>query len=143
MRIVPDVHEPEFSLPGGRYYETQTVTISCETPGAHIYYTTDGSEPSATNGTLYDGGSITVDETMTLKAIAVYGGVSSAVIPVTYTIQPLGGNDYILVESTNDITANDEYVLVRTDNNSTDYAMATYNTKNYYNTSTGGFVGNG
>lgn len=131
MRIVADVHAPVFSLAEGRYYEAQTLEMTCDTEGAHIYYTTDGSTPSATNGTLYTG-AITVDATMTVKAVAIFGNITSPVTTVDYTIQALGGDDYIL---TNTVTANDEYVLVYS-SSTTDYAMGAFNSSNYYATTT-------
>lgn len=48
----------------------QTVTLSCATDGAAIYYTIDGSEPSAANGRLYKG-AFDVYQTTTVKAVAV------------------------------------------------------------------------
>lgn len=45
------------------------VTITTSTAGASIRYTTDGSEPSATNGTLYTG-PVTITQTTVLRAIA-------------------------------------------------------------------------
>lgn len=36
--------------PRGHYDTPQTITLSCATPGASLVYTTDGSEPSLTNG---------------------------------------------------------------------------------------------
>ena len=131
MRIVADVHAPVFSLAEGRYYEAQTLEMTCDTEGAHIYYTTDGSTPSATNGTLYTG-AITVDATMTVKAVAIFGNITSPVTTANYTIQALGGDDYIL---TNMVTANDEYVLVYS-SNTADYAMGAFNSGNYYATTT-------
>ena len=138
MRIVPDVHQPVFSPDPGRYPDAQTVTISCDTPGAHIYYTTDGSTPSASNGTLYTG-SIPVSETTTLKAVAIYGGVTSQEAEATYTIKPIGADDFILVTSTNDVTAGDDYVLVYDEA----YAMGTTLSSSnggYYNDVTSGFT---
>ena len=138
MRIVPDVHQPVFSPDPGRYPDAQTVTISCDTPGAHIYYTTDGSTPSASNGTLYTG-SIPVSETTTLKAVAIYGGVTSQEAEATYTIKPIGADDFILVERTEDITADDDYVLVYDEA----YAMGTTLSSSnggYYNEVTSGFT---
>lgn len=76
---------PTFSLAEGIYTEVKTVTISTATDGATIYYTTDGSEPT-TESTEYTS-AITVDETMTIKAIAAKDGMAnSAVASVTYTI---------------------------------------------------------
>ena len=47
------VGTPTFA-PGGRYINGPTaITITSGTIGANIYYTTDGSTPSATNGALY------------------------------------------------------------------------------------------
>ena len=80
------VATPEFSPAGGSYDESQNVTISCETPNSTIYYTTDGSTPDE-NSTMYTGGTITVSETTTIKAIAVASGMdNSYVASATYTL---------------------------------------------------------
>ncbi len=39
----------------GAYPVAQNVTIATATEGAEIRYTTDGTDPSATNGTVYTG----------------------------------------------------------------------------------------
>jgi formylglycine-generating enzyme required for sulfatase activity len=44
------VAPPGFDVDGGVYKEAQSVTITCATPGAKIRYTTDGTDPSETNG---------------------------------------------------------------------------------------------
>ena len=69
---VPVVATPEFSVIGGTYPTSQSVAITVSTPGATIRYTTDGSDPSDTQGTVYTGTAITVplNTTMTIKAIA-------------------------------------------------------------------------
>ncbi|MBR6877837.1 MAG: chitobiase/beta-hexosaminidase C-terminal domain-containing protein [Bacteroidales bacterium] len=64
----PAIATPTFSPAGGTYTEAQTVTISCETPGVTIYYTTDGSNPDD-ESTVYRN-PITVSVTTTIKAIA-------------------------------------------------------------------------
>ncbi len=77
---------PTFSLAGGNYNTPQTVTISCATDGAKIYYTSDGTEPSET-AALYHGDPIVVGSTMTLKAKAFLNGWRpSATASVSYTI---------------------------------------------------------
>ncbi len=75
-----------FSPAGGTYTSAQTVTISTPTPGASIRYTTDGSTPSETAGTLYSG-PVTVASALTLNAIAYESGmIDSAVSTAAYTI---------------------------------------------------------
>ena len=81
----PAAATPTFSPSPGSYSSTQTVTISDATTGASIYYTTDGTTPT-TGSTSYSG-SITVDSTETIQAIAAAAGFSnSAVATATYTI---------------------------------------------------------
>jgi N-acetylneuraminic acid mutarotase len=78
---------PAFSPAGGTYTTTQMVAISDATPGASIYYTTDGTNPT-TSSSKYSG-PITVSSTQTIKAIAAASGYSnSAVASGLYTIQP-------------------------------------------------------
>ena len=48
----------------------QAVAISCATEGATVYYTIDGSEPSAANGRVYKG-PFNIYDSVTVKAIAV------------------------------------------------------------------------
>lgn len=50
-------------------FATPTVTITCTTEGASIYYTIDGTTPTASS-TLYEG-AFDLNETATVKAIAV------------------------------------------------------------------------
>jgi hypothetical protein len=83
---IAQVAAPTFSPVGGTYSSSQTVTISTTTSGASIRYTTDGSTPTSTTGTLYSG-PITVSSTKTVKAIAYKSGMAdSAVTSATYTI---------------------------------------------------------
>ena len=61
--------------PAGTYFAGQTVTLATPTEGALIRYTTDGTTPSATVGTeLASGGTVNVDRTMTIKAVAYKPG---------------------------------------------------------------------
>lgn len=85
---LPKVETPTFSVPGGEYSAAQSVTISCATSGASIYYTLDGSTPT-TSSTLYTA-AVTIPKgaETTLKAIAVKDGMSpSAVATATYDIR--------------------------------------------------------
>jgi len=69
-RVVADT---KFNNDRGFYYEPFAVTITCETPGATIRYTTDGSEPTTTHGTI-GGGPIPINTTTCLRAIAYKDG---------------------------------------------------------------------
>ncbi len=83
------VAKPTFSPAAGTYSEAQSVTISCATSGATIYYTLDGEEPTD-QSTEYTG-AINVSETTTIKAIAYDAtGASSNVASATYNILSIG-----------------------------------------------------
>ena len=78
------VATPTFSAPGGLFTSSQNVSISSDTAGASIYYTTDGSSPTIADS-LYTA-PISVAATMTIKAIAVMANYSnSAIVSATYT----------------------------------------------------------
>jgi hypothetical protein len=80
---------PTFSPVGGPYATAQTVAISSATSGALIRYTTDGSTPSETVGTLYSG-PVTISATTTINAIGYSVGlIDSTVTSATYTISPV------------------------------------------------------
>jgi hypothetical protein len=77
---------PTFNPAGGTYAGTQTVTISDGTPGANVYYTLDGTSPSA-NSTLYTG-PLSISQSTTLSAVAVISGfANSPIVTAAYTIQ--------------------------------------------------------
>ena len=81
------VAAPTFGTPGGNYNTPQNVTLNTVTPGASIRYTTDGSAPSETAGTLYDGTSIAVNNTTVLNVIAYENGMTdSSIVSATYTL---------------------------------------------------------
>ena len=81
------VATPVINPAGGEVEEGTTVTISCATDGATIYYTTDGNEPT-TSSAVYSG-AITVNKDMTIKAFAAKDGyyTNSAVATATFTIK--------------------------------------------------------
>ena len=93
------VATPTFSPAGGTYTSAQSVTISCATSGATIYYTTDGTTPT-TSSSVY-GSAISVSTTTTIKAIAVKAGMTnSAVASATYTISSIHVHSYTSVVTT-------------------------------------------
>ena len=94
------VATPTFSPVAGTYTEVQNVTISTETADATIYYTTNGDDPT-TSSTEYTV-AIPVNESMTIKAIAVKSGMAnSAIASAAYTINlPLSTMDQIFAAAT-------------------------------------------
>ena len=73
------------SVASGTYTSIQTVKITDATLGAKIYYTTDGSTPTASS-TLYKS-ALSVSASETLNAVAIATGYApSTVATATYTI---------------------------------------------------------
>ena len=80
----PTVATPTFTPEAGTYYEAQTVSITCPTQGATIYYSTVSENGPWTQYT----GPITIEETTTIWAYATMDGYNdSPVAMAIYTIQ--------------------------------------------------------
>ncbi len=113
FRGVSNVSKPTFSPAAGRYAEAQTVTISCETEGATIYYTLDGTTPTA-SCTAYSE-ALTISETTTIKAIAVKDGEESEVATAKYTIGASASDPdtkkFKRVASTDDLEPGMRYII--------------------------------
>ncbi len=77
---------PTFSNNSSWFIDSTNITMACGTEGATIYYTTDGTEPSATKGTKYtdEFTLYATGDDVTLKAIAVKGDKASEVASNTY-----------------------------------------------------------
>lgn len=89
-QVLPRAAVPEITPNGADFETSQEVTITCDTPGATILYTTDGSDPSYSSG--YQTGEVysepfTVTRTTTVKAIAYVPGEydPSAVVSADFT----------------------------------------------------------
>jgi len=94
IMVSSTVVTPTFNPPAGTYSTAQSVTISTTTSGASIRYTTDGSQPTSSVGTLY-AGPVSVSSSLTLKAIAYKTGMSdSLVASAAYTINTGGPGWY-------------------------------------------------
>ena len=65
--------DTKFSIDRGIYETAFDLAITTATPGADIRYTTDGSPPDETTGTLYTG-PINISETTVVRAIAYRAG---------------------------------------------------------------------
>ena len=88
----PQAAAPTLNPAPGTYGATQSVTLADTTPGALIYYTTNGTAPTVSSAQYVAGTPLQVSATTTVEAIAVASGYSnSAVTSGTYTISTSGG----------------------------------------------------
>ena len=112
------VKTPALSLAAGEYMGAQTLTISCATPDAKIYYTLDGTEPSET-ATEYTA-PIELTATTTVKAVAVKGAEKSSVAEAKYIIVKSIANTeetaLTVAEALELIKSTDEATLAHKDN---------------------------
>lgn len=82
---------PTFSPGSGTYSSPQSVTLSDVTPGATIYYTTDGSTPTISS-TVYSSPILVSSTTTTIQAMAVASGyVKSPVAIGIYVFSAVSG----------------------------------------------------
>ena len=72
---------PIISPQTGTYTTGQNVTITCATSGATIYYTTNGSDPTAASA-VYSA-PVSVSSTTTVKALATKSGLTNSNIAVS------------------------------------------------------------
>jgi hypothetical protein len=86
--IVPPAAKPTFSVASGTYSDTQSVQIADTTPGATIYYTTNGAAPTPASAVYKSAVSISV--TGYLQAIAVANGYSTS--PIASALYSIGSN---------------------------------------------------
>ena len=81
---------PRFSVAAGSYNSSQSVSLSCETSGATIRYTTDGSQPGQYYGNIYTT-AIPINASTTIKAIAYKTGLGNS---------DIGASDYLILVPT-------------------------------------------
>lgn len=103
------VATPTFSVSGGKYYEPFELTLSCTTSGASIYYTLDGTDPTSASNAYTS--AITINETTTVKAIAVSGEETSEIASATYTFPTTVAS----IAGLADVANGEEIVLTLTD----------------------------
>ncbi|MCR5533361.1 MAG: chitobiase/beta-hexosaminidase C-terminal domain-containing protein [Paludibacteraceae bacterium] len=107
--VAPAVETPVIS---GQtpFYPTTTVTLSCETDGAEIHYTTNGDDPTGGDNTY--SAPFTIDATKTVKAIAIKGVNVSEIVSKTFTKgTPISVTDAIALIPDAGNTENDQFVV--------------------------------
>lgn len=129
---------PTFSVDEDTYTETQSVTISTTTPGATIRYTTDGTDPTSSSGTVYSE-PVEVSCTTTLKAIAYKDGredseVGSATITIKVpdpTFSVNSGTYYAVQNVTLSCDMDGATIYYETTNDGTDPTTPTSSSTEY------------
>ncbi|MCM1552965.1 MAG: chitobiase/beta-hexosaminidase C-terminal domain-containing protein [Butyrivibrio sp.] len=79
-----NVTEPEANPTSRQVPKNTEIKLSCATPGASIYYTLDGSIPTASSLPYTE--AIVITGPTTVRAIAIYGGEQSDVKSFYYTV---------------------------------------------------------
>lgn len=125
---------PQFSPDGGSSTTgSLDVTITSATEGATIYYTTDNTDPVVSRSSIANGGTVTLTESCTLKAMAVKSGMNNSAIITSqpYSITSSGGQPslstvYRKVTSVGDLVAGQKYIIVYENGNNSS-AMGAFN----------------
>lgn len=87
--ILSGIPAPIPSVQGGNYSAPLSLVFTNEySSDTYIYYTTDGSDPSSSNGVLWNGNAVVLSGTgsVTFSAIAVAGNLSSEISRTIYTL---------------------------------------------------------
>src|SRR5579859_2412403 len=103
----PVTATPTFSPPGGVFCAPQSVTITDTTPGATIFYTTDGTNPTAAS-TVYVSPVTTFLAITQMRAIATAPGYATSGVGVgTYTIDSNPGTPAPTISPASGVQNND------------------------------------
>lgn len=106
-----EVQAPVFSPVSGVVEAGTTVTVSCSTQGAYIYFSVNGGEEQV----LYPPVSLVIDETTTVTARAVLGDKESESVTATYTVTS-GGEEgegvYVKVTDRSQLVNGAKYLIV-------------------------------
>ena len=103
------VEKPVFSMPSGGYDEPFDVAISCDTEGATIHYTLDGTAPTPAS-TVYTH-PVTISTTTKLMAVAVVDDDVSMVATARYGFSNPETRQFRLVTSTADLYSGMRYII--------------------------------
>src|SRR6202022_1445135 len=78
LSLGPTVAEPTFSPSGPWSTGPSSVLVGCETSGASMYYTTDGSEPTTSSSAINSGTWLDTGQIQILRARAFKNGLAAS-----------------------------------------------------------------
>ncbi len=131
------VESPIISSSEGQLFKrTNTITISCPTQGATIYYSINSPDDPDQNSTIYQG-PFTINESTTVRAMAVANGETSKVVykEFFYTTIPDNVAWYESFDNVNGVGGNDgvwENLFEMSPLEGTDKEWFVYDDEDYY-----------
>lgn len=112
------LQKPVITLSEDKVYVGEKVTVTIDKKNAEkVYYTTDGTTPSATNGTEYAAPfevTAEAEGTITVQAIGISGETASSVTAATITVnvkEPIPDGSWVLVEKASELEVGARYVI--------------------------------
>ena len=81
--VPPELDEPIFSVDSGTFVGSFQLALSTPTAGGVVVFTTDGTMPSAQNGTIY-AEPITIDRSIQVRAATIFGDQPPATATENY-----------------------------------------------------------
>lgn len=112
------LQKPVITLSEDKVYVGEKVTVTIDKKNAEkVYYTTDGTTPSATNGSEYSVPfevTAEAEGTITVQAIGISGETASSVTAATITVnvkEPIPDGSWVLVEKASELEVGARYVI--------------------------------
>lgn len=112
------LQKPVITLSDNEVYVGEKVTVTIDKKNAEkVYYTTDGTTPSATNGSEYSVPfevTAEAEGTITVQAIGISGETASSVTAANITVnvkEPIPDGSWVLVEKASELEVGARYVI--------------------------------
>ena len=143
------LQKPVITLSEDKVYVGEKVTVTIDKKNAEkVYYTTDGTTPSATNGTEYAAPfevTAEAEGTITVQAIGIAEGMEpTAVVSATITVskkEPIPDGSWVVVEKASELEVGARYVIAYNGYAVSNAAIASSKLQSTPATVTGGKLG--
>ena len=142
------LQKPVITLSDNEVYVGEKVTVTIDKKNAEkVYYTTDGTTPSATNGTEYAAPfevTAEAEGTITVQAIGISGETASSVTAANITVnvkEPIPDGSWVLVEKASELEVGARYVIAYNGYAVSNAAIASNKLQSTPATVTGGKLG--